>query len=161
MKCKHCDSIGSYEHKDTKFLYCRLCARKINTTWGQTLIDILPRCGDAVYHEPSGETWEVAYVIGDTLSPSGWPDSLADLSDCNITRYATDEQHKAAVKRWLDSRCSDLRRSRVKGLYGHLFPEIIIEELEMELLGALTVQINATERVKYLESKLVEMKALL
>ena len=162
MKCKHCDSLGSYEHKDTKLLYCRLCARKINTTWGQILIPIIPRCGDAVLHKPSGETWLVAYILHDTLSASGWPDSLAKLSDCKITRFATDEEHKAAVKSWLDSVSRtghDLRRNRVKALYGHLFPQIMLIELEQELTEF--HRMNTARRIKYLEDQILEMKALL
>lgn len=164
MKCerKVCNNLGSHKHKDTDLLYCRSCAQRINDVHGQILVTILPRCGDSVKHTQTGETWEVAYVIGDTLSPAGWPETMADLSECEITRFATDEQHKAAVKRWLNSiKGNDLRRIRIKELYGHLFPEIMLIELEQELLGVMDVYTNNAKRITYLEDKILKMRALL
>jgi len=86
-------------------------------------IDYMPRCGDAVFHVYSGETWEVAYAEGEHLTCAGWPETRADLADCVVTRRATDEYHQKRVQEWIKgSGTSDrgtpcLRRSRVKALY--------------------------------------------
>ena len=47
---------------------------------------------DHVLHEPSGETWVVAYVEGDRLAWCGWPEGEAALADCTLTKKATAEQ---------------------------------------------------------------------
>ena len=62
------------------------------------------RCGDTVKHRPSGETWEVAYAdyASGYLSPSGWPEGLAKIAECELEERCTEEEHKAAVSRWLD-----------------------------------------------------------
>lgn len=44
--------------------------------------------GDHVFHEPSGETWVVAFVDGDKLYWMGWPPGRADLKDCKLTQKA-------------------------------------------------------------------------
>lgn len=44
--------------------------------------------GDHVRHEPSGEEWVVAYTTGDRLVCCGWPESMALLSDCTLTKRA-------------------------------------------------------------------------
>jgi len=48
--------------------------------------------GDHIHHAPSGEDWVVAYVRGDKLCACGWPETLADLSDCTLIQKATPEQ---------------------------------------------------------------------
>jgi len=45
--------------------------------------------GDHVRHNPSGEEWLVAYVRGDKLVCCGWPESMAQLSDCTLTKKAS------------------------------------------------------------------------
>lgn len=47
--------------------------------------------GDHVKHGPSGEEWTVAYVQNGYLSPCGWPEGEAKLSDCTLIEAATDE----------------------------------------------------------------------
>lgn len=44
---------------------------------------------DHVKHSPTGETWVVGYVRGDKLAACGWPDTLANLSDCTLVKKAT------------------------------------------------------------------------
>lgn len=79
-----------------------------------------PRCGDVVYHRPSGERWLVAWAdpATDDLAWTGWPDGLARLSDCEIVRRCTDEQHASAVDRWRQASGGDSRRARVLRMYG-------------------------------------------
>ena len=43
---------------------------------------------DTVKHLPTGETWTVAYVDGDELSPVGFPLSFAKASDCKLIERA-------------------------------------------------------------------------
>lgn len=53
----------------------------------------LPRAGDLILHRPSGETLMVAYVDGQNLAWCGWPAGEANLSDCEIKKPCTDEEH--------------------------------------------------------------------
>lgn len=50
--------------------------------------------GDAVLHKPSGETWLVAAPSPDgmRLICCGWPESMAEVSECEVTRVATDAE---------------------------------------------------------------------
>lgn len=77
------------------------------------------RCGDHVFHTPSGESWVVAFSDGDSLVPSGWPATIARLADCKVTHLCTDEDHRAAVKGWSVS-TPDWRQKEVMRLYGHV-----------------------------------------
>lgn len=56
------------------------------------------RTGDAVLHKPSGEDWLVAYVQGEYLAWCGWPEGEALLTDCELIRACTDEQHWKLVR---------------------------------------------------------------
>ena len=84
----------------------------------------LPRCGDTVFHRPTGETWVVAYAEGEHLAWFGWPDGLAKLSDCEVTERCSDEEHAKAVDEWRRAQPHDdrgnpsHRRSKVLALYG-------------------------------------------
>ena len=53
------------------------------------------RAGDAVEHNPSGEKWLVAAVSPDGMSLlcSGWPETMADVSDCTLLKAASDKEH--------------------------------------------------------------------
>lgn len=82
------------------------------------MTDALPRCGDSVRHEPTGEDWLVAYSEGEHLAPAGWPDSRALLSDCRVIRRCTDEEHAKAVAQWRKGTGYDSRRGPVLRLYG-------------------------------------------
>lgn len=79
------------------------------------------RCGDTVVHKPTGETWLVAYAdygTGD-LAWSGWPDGRARIADCEISRFATDEQHAKHVAEWLSPPArEDHRTAVIRRLYG-------------------------------------------
>lgn len=86
---------------------------------------MLPRCGDHVHHEPSGETWVVAWADAEHLAYAGWPDGVARRADCRITKLATDDEHRDAVAQWSRSHC-ERRRLRVMSMYGaalHPTPE--------------------------------------
>lgn len=54
--------------------------------------------GDFVLHRPTGEEWVVAYVRGDRLAACGWPDTLADLSDCELVKKATPEKRQEMLE---------------------------------------------------------------
>lgn len=45
--------------------------------------------GDHVHHGPTGEDWIVACVRGNKLSWCGWPEGMAELSDCTLLERAT------------------------------------------------------------------------
>lgn len=46
---------------------------------------------DTVLHKPTGERWVVACVSGKHLSWCGWPEGMAELSDCELVEKATPE----------------------------------------------------------------------
>ena len=78
------------------------------------------RCGDLVKHVPSEEEWIVAYADYDTgrLSWCGWPEGIAEISDCTLVRAADDYQHARAVHQWARSGpSSDHRRRAIARLY--------------------------------------------
>ena len=54
------------------------------------------RTGDVVRHEPSGETWLVAWadVATGELAPCGWPASIARLGDCRLERRGTEAERR-------------------------------------------------------------------
>lgn len=56
-------------------------------------VDTPIRCGDHVFHVPSGETWVVAYVEDDRLAWCGWPDGTAALDDCTRVHACSDAEH--------------------------------------------------------------------
>ena len=47
---------------------------------------------DHVRHKPTGENWVVACVQGNRLSWCGWPEGSAELTDCELTYKATQEE---------------------------------------------------------------------
>jgi hypothetical protein len=65
------------------------------------------KCGDHVKHRPSGETWVVAYADNEHVACCGWPETLAQASDCTLVKAATNEQHVDMLKR-----CATLDDSR-------------------------------------------------
>ena len=69
------------------------------------------RTGDTVYHQPSGETWVVAYVDEDRLAWCGWPEGEARLEDCELHRACSEEEHWDWVARIASSAAG--RRSRM------------------------------------------------
>lgn len=77
------------------------------------------RCGDIVWHAPSGEEWVVAWADPETdeLSWCGWPNGVARLSDCTLAKAATDGESRATLLAVL--RSEDSRASRALRLYGH------------------------------------------
>ena len=48
--------------------------------------------GDAVLHVPSGETWTVAFCENGEVCCCGWPESYANVLDCQLTRKAAPEE---------------------------------------------------------------------
>lgn len=55
--------------------------------------------GDAVFHKPTREMWQVAYVQGDRLAWCGWPDGTARVRDCLLVEKATaPERHELLVE---------------------------------------------------------------
>lgn len=82
----------------------------------------IPRCGDHVYHAPTGETWVVAWADASTndLAWCGWPNGIARLSDCEIVKRVSDTMHAKCLA--LVIKGSDSRASRAKALYGDPHP---------------------------------------
>lgn len=72
------------------------------------------RTGDTVKHAPSGERWLVAWADDASLSPCGWPESIARVSDCTLIKAATDEEYIKLLREIANSSYSGInyRRSR-------------------------------------------------
>lgn len=53
------------------------------------------RTGDSILHKPSGEVWVCAWADSATgyLSWLGWPPGEAKISDFELAKAATDEEH--------------------------------------------------------------------
>jgi len=47
------------------------------------------KTGDTVKHNPTGETWVVAFSNEYELVPCGWPESYAKPEDCELIKKAT------------------------------------------------------------------------
>jgi hypothetical protein len=116
---------------------------------GASQESVVPRCGDTVRHGPTGDLWEVAYAHGDSLAWCGWPDGRARLGDCEIVTRCTDEEHLAAVSRWLDREhradergCHDSRVGWVRRLYRPEEERRILLELLRREVGALASQVG-------------------
>jgi hypothetical protein len=78
----------------------------------------LPRCGDHVCHEPSGECWVVAYADDFVLAPAGWPNSRAQTASCKVIRRCSDAEHRDAVREWEGLTGPDNRKAIVLRMYG-------------------------------------------
>lgn len=77
------------------------------------------RAGDTVLHRPSGEKWSVAYVEDDRLAWRGWPLGTALVSDCELIRSCSDEEHAKVLTEMAEMRdSSDPRRSRARHALG-------------------------------------------
>jgi hypothetical protein len=67
--------------------------------------------GDTVRHEPTGEEWLVACVIGDHLNWCGWPEGTAALADCELAKKVSDEKRDRLLRE-LTAMKSDDHRGR-------------------------------------------------
>lgn len=75
---------------------------------------------DHVLHRPTGETWVVAYADheADRLSPCGWPEGIANISDCELVKAATDEESREMIELWAAKTGGDDHRpAAVRRLY--------------------------------------------
>lgn len=57
------------------------------------------RAGDIVRHKPSDEEWVVAYQDGEYMAWCGWPEGEARVSDCEVTKEATEAEHREWLQR--------------------------------------------------------------
>ena len=71
------------------------------------------RTGDTVHHQPSGETWIVAYVDGEYMAWCGWPEGEARTEDCEVVRVVSDAEHEAWLLRIAESSGKRARMARV------------------------------------------------
>lgn len=73
---------------------------------------------DIVKHVPSDETWQVAIVSGDELSPCGWPESIAKLSDCELVTKASSLERAELIGRLVTLPEPDWRGRRAREQFG-------------------------------------------
>jgi len=69
------------------------------------------KAGDDVKHIPTGEEWVLAGV--DTkrgeVYPAGWPESIADIKDCELILSCSDKESLETLRQCLSLRPSDVR----------------------------------------------------
>lgn len=74
--------------------------------------------GDIIKHNPSGEEWVVAFADYERnqLSPLGWPESCASLSDCELVEKVNEEKFLYWLEKIKD--VDDFRSRHALRLYG-------------------------------------------
>ena len=74
------------------------------------------KSADKVFHRPSGETWILAWADDKEVSPCGWPETIAKVSDCEMVEEATQEELEAMLKKWaeMEGNNSDYRVLRCR-----------------------------------------------
>lgn len=80
------------------------------------------RCGDTARIEGTDYDIEVAYADHESgyASWCGWPDGVVEIKKLTLVQACSDEEHRAAVARWLDRDRDDdrdHRRSAIQRLY--------------------------------------------
>lgn len=65
------------------------------------------RAGDVVHHEPTGETWLLAWAENLQVCAMGWPETVAALGDCTLIKAASDEEHRKALTDVVESGVGD------------------------------------------------------
>lgn len=81
----------------------------MNMTTAQTI-----DTGDHVRHEPSGETWVVAYVANELLCACGWPCTLVPINECTLTAKASREARRELLLQLADGQGDDPRRAHAR-----------------------------------------------
>ncbi len=56
------------------------------------------RTGDTIHHRPSGEDWLVAFARNGEVCCCGWPESYADIDDCDLVEAGTDDERTALLE---------------------------------------------------------------
>ena len=62
------------------------------------------RCGDHVYHAPTGKTWVVAYTEGDYVVWLGTPPGRGRVADCKIVWACSEVEHVSILMQCAKSR---------------------------------------------------------
>jgi hypothetical protein len=71
---------------------------------------------DHVLHKPTGETWAVACVRDGKLSWCGWPEGMAELRDCTLTKKASPDERTKLLAELAAMNSSDHRCRYAKDL---------------------------------------------
>ena len=50
------------------------------------------KTGDTVLHKPTGEHWTIAWAERGRVCPVGWPETLAEDSDCELLQEGTEAE---------------------------------------------------------------------
>ena len=81
------------------------------TTASRSGVEQRIRTGDTVFHRPSKETWVVAYATDKHVCPCGWPETLADIGDCELLRSCSDEHNEDMLRILATKRDGDTRQA--------------------------------------------------
>jgi hypothetical protein len=80
--------------------------RKAESQLKDALSRVSARTGDHVLHRPSGETWVLAYADHEAgfLCACGWPESEANMDDCELVYVAQKADYEDLLVRLEDRR---------------------------------------------------------
>jgi len=89
-----------YDVIDAKRFTAEVCREKAKEFKSISTCDNKPsvnrykfRAGDIVHHKPTGEKWVLAVdQFDDSVSPCGWPESVAKAEDCTLVELASEPE---------------------------------------------------------------------
>jgi hypothetical protein len=96
------------------------------------------KTGDVVKHIPSGETWLVAWCGEVHVIPCGWPESLANVSDCELSKACTPEESIDLLRKLADGRHDSMKTSRAERELIRLRVPEYVERERKHLQSAIT-----------------------
>ncbi len=110
--------------------------------------------GDRVRHRPSGETWSLACDEEDRrVYPSGYPETRAEASDCDLATAATHAQRVAMLREVADSRGDGYRSAIARRQLAELDEDYARRLVGLELDGMAAQAHAAATRVAILRAR--------
>lgn len=72
------------------------------------------KTGDTVKHLPTGERWLIAWADEREVSACGWPETIAQASDCELIKSCSAEESLSLLKQIAQGISASYRRARVR-----------------------------------------------
>ncbi|TXH71304.1 MAG: hypothetical protein E6Q83_03620 [Thiothrix sp.] len=78
--------------------------------------------GDTVFHRPSQETWTVCYADYETgrICPAGWPETIADIADCDFIKKGSSEYREELLQSMSKLNANDSRKRYAERVLGNV-----------------------------------------
>ena len=112
--------------------------------------------GDHVCHRPSGEQWNLACdedPSGPSVYPSGWPETRAAASDCDLVEPASQEERMTTLRRVADGGGDGYRSALASSQLAELDNDYALELAEAELARLATSAHRIATRVALLRAR--------